>query len=273
MLDDRHTAPSPTLPRNGGEPDPPGLAALRPSDVAAWVGAAGRPATAVPVMPAPPPDRTGAGRRVALVAGAVHRHPDLAGARVRAWSGGRDLAPDPRVTGLASLLVGQGVAHVRGLVPDAELLLAAVPDPQDVGADVLVARAVRWAVRSGADALVLPFARRRLGRRLTGTLHAALDQGVRVFAAAGDLGPDVLAFPASVTGVLAVTAHDGAGVLPRCSARADLAAPGIDVPAAGLRGPARLSGSAVAAVLAAGCHLAWCGAGAEAGQWDRVALG
>ena len=74
------------------------------------------------------------------------------------------------------------------------------------------------------------------------------EAGTRVFVAAGDLGPDVLAFPASVSGVVAVTAYDRDGILPQCSRQADLAAPGRDVPAAG----GTLQGSAAAAVLAAG---------------------
>ena len=51
--------------------------------------------------------------------------------------------------------------------------------------------------------------------------------------AAGNLGPRTLTFPASVSGVVAVTGYDDDGVLPQCSALADLAAPGRDVPAAG----------------------------------------
>ncbi len=120
-------------------------------------------------------------------------------------------------TAYASLLVGQGVVHTRGLVPAATLLLAAVGSADANGADLQIAKAVRWAVVGGADVVVLPFGRQRLGRRLTTTLHAAMAEGVQVFAAAGDLGPEALAFPASVTGVVAVTAHDGTRLLPECS--------------------------------------------------------
>lgn len=212
-----------------------------------------------PAVQAPPPDRRayGAGMRVALVGPAPdRRHADLVDARTTLWSGGRGAVPDEHGTGLATLLAGQGSAHVRGLVPHAHLLVAPV-DAGAPGGDEAIARAVRWAIGAGAHVVVLPFGRQRPGRRLTATLHGALALGVRVLAAAGELGAEALAFPASVTGVVAVTAHDGAGLLPGCSRRADLSAPGVDVPAGGTLGPARLSGCAVATVLAAGCHAAW----------------
>ena len=250
------------------EPRPPRLdepqASTSPLDCLDWLARAPRPTGTVPAVPVPP--RTGlagAGRRVALLDGVVGtRHPDLAGARTRVWSGGPGTAPDDQATGLASLLVGQGAAHVRGLLPEAELLVAAVRPDRD-GGDAVVARAVRWAVNHGAEVIVMPFGRHRLGRRITTTLHEPITAGVRVFAAAGNLGPDVLAFPAAVTGVIAVTAHDGRHLLPQCSEHADLAAPGYDVPASGPRRRAYLQRSSPATVLAAGCHIAWLEAGSR----------
>ncbi len=260
----------------GGEPDPPRLAtaATRPSavDCRDWLSHADRPLCSVPLAPRPPAagPHAGSGRRIAVVGGAVHRrHPDLAGARVVTWPEGEGVAPDPTATAFASLLVGQGVAHVRGLLPRAVLLVAAVGPTEAVGADARIARSVRWALGAGAEVIVLPFSRQRLGRRVTTTLHAAIADGVAVFAAAGNLGPQALAFPAAVTGVVAVTAHDAHDVLPQCSRRADLAAPGVDVPAAGLRTRTYLHGCAPASVLAAGSHLAWCEAGAVADDLGR----
>lgn len=203
--------------------------------------------------------RTGSGVRVALLDAPVDRsHPDLRDAhlwgrfRGATWTG-KDPSDDVRrATALASVLVGQGAREVRGLVPDAELLVAPVRSRDDRTADDLIVRAVRWALIEGAQILVLPFGRRRLGRRVAMVLRSAAEAGTRVFVAAGDLGPDVLAFPASVSGVVAVTAYDRGAVLPQCSRQADLAAPGRDVPAAG----GTLQGSAAATVLAAG---AWAG--------------
>lgn len=263
------TEPHPPRLVSRGRPSTPGALRTppRPVDLAAWLTNAPAPELPVPLVPAPPsPDGSaGAGRRVALIGGNVHRdHPDLARADLIVWPGGRYLRPDERSTAHASLLAGQGAVHTRGLVPAATLLLAAVGSVDANGADLQIARAVRWAVVGGVDVVVLPFGRQRLGRRLTTTLHAAMAEGVQVFAAAGDLGPEALAFPASVTGVVAVTAHDGTRLLPQCSQYADLAAPGLDVPGAGLRTRVRLHGSSAATVLAAGSHLAWCDAGAGA---------
>lgn len=218
-----------------------------------------RPGVLPPAVQAPPAERraSGDGMRVALVGPALDlRHPDLAGARVTPWLGGRSVLPDERGTALATLLVGQGATHVRGLVPHAQLFVAPA-DPAAAGGDEAVARAVRWAVAAGVHVVVLPFGRQRPGRRLTATLHGALALGTRIMASAGEFGAESLAFPASVTGVVAVAAHDGEGLLPSSPRRADLSAPGLDVPAGGTAGPVLLSGAAVATVLAAGCHLAW----------------
>lgn len=201
--------------------------------------------------------RTGRGVRVALLDGVVDvGHPDLRGARLSDLSSRSAGAPSPLATAHASLLVGQGVRDVRGLVPDARLLVAPVLTPGGFTSDELLVRAVRRVVAEGAQVLVLPFGRRRLGRRVAMVLRGVTERGVRVVVAAGDLGPDVLAFPASVAGVVAVTAHDGDGVLATCSARADLSAPGRDVPASGPAGRLLLEGSSAAAVLAAGAHVA-----------------
>lgn len=263
-------------------------------DLGGWLAGRRRPDLPMPTTPVPPPTRegTGATLRIAMLEGQVDvSHPDLRGARIRAWSMGRSsTAVDPtggqeRATAYASLLVGQGAAHVRGLVPAAELLVASVLGVEGRSTDELVAMAVRWALACGAQALVVPFSRQRLGRRVALVLRSVAESGTPVFAAAGDLGPGTLAFPGSVTGVLAVTAHDDDGLLPRASALGDVAAPGRDVPASGPGRATLLQGSAPAAVLAAGSWGALRGAhpgllgsglavaerngGGEAGQRDR----
>lgn len=229
-----------------------------------WLGDRRRAPLAVPRVAYPPTHlpRTGAGVRVALLDGVVDAaHPDLRGARVwdrgpgrtrTAPTGAGTAEASVRATAHASLLVGQGERDVLGLVPDADLLVAPVLTAGGFTSDELLVRAVRRVVADGAHVLVLPFGRRRLGRRVAMVLRSVAEGGVRVVVAAGDLGPDVLAFPASVTGVTAVTAHDADGLLPGCSARGDLTAPGWDVPAAGPDGVVRLRGSSPASVLAAG---------------------
>ncbi|WP_199422673.1 S8 family serine peptidase [Actinotalea solisilvae] len=263
---------------DGGEPVDVGLWLA-----GRWLGDRRRAPLGVPRVAYPPTHlpRTGAGVRVALLDGVVDAaHPDLRGARV--WDRGRTRVPavaataegSARATAHASLLVGQGERDVLGLVPDADLLVVPVLTVGGFTSDELLVRAVRRVVADGAQVLVLPFGRRRLGRRVAMVLRTVAESGVRVVVAAGDLGPDVLAFPASVSGVTAVTAHDDAGLLPGCSARGDLSAPGSDVPAAGRDGVVRLRGSSPAAVLAAGVVAAVLGEvhreRREAGERDRL---
>lgn len=246
-----------------------------PLDLEAWLAGRRPPALPCPALPLPRPG-TGAGVRIALLDGQVDLdHPDLRGARVRAWAPHGLSLPDPtgHATACASLLVGQGVAQVRGLVPDAELLVAAVlpENPLEPGADERVAQGIGWATYRGAEVIVLPFGRRRLGRRVTTALRSAVASGVAVYAAAGNIGADVLAFPAAVAGVRAVTAYDDAGLVAGCSAVADLAGPGR-VPAAGPDRRVTLHGSSPAAVLAAGVHARARSAAQvrEAGQGHRI---
>lgn len=226
-------------------------------DCAGWLAAQARPhCRDIEVLDHRPDEACGSGITVALLDAPVDlSHPDLVGASCLQWAGVPGLGlrePTAHGTGCASLLVGQGAAQVRGVAPRARLLVAPVLRADGTVCDELVARALAWAVSQGADIVVLPFGRRRLGRRVATRVRAAVLTGVRVVAAAGSLGPDLMTFPGSVSGVLAVTGHDGTGRCPECSTRADLAAPGRDVPAAGPYGLVRMQGSAPAAVLAAG---------------------
>ncbi|WP_372595102.1 S8 family serine peptidase, partial [Actinotalea sp.] len=157
----------------------------------------------------------GAGVRIALLDAPVDlRHPDLAGAQALCWAGIPGLGlrePTAHGTACASLLVGQGVRQVTGVAPRASWLVAPVLRADGTVSDELVARGVSWATAHDADILVLPFGRRRLGRRIATRIRAASAAGVLVVAAAGSLGPELMTFPGSVSGVVAVTGHDGTG--------------------------------------------------------------
>lgn len=255
-------------------------------DCARWLSAHPRPhCPDIEVLDHQPLEAAGSGITVALLDAPVDlSHPDLVGADALRWSGVPGLGlrePTAHGTACASLLVGQGAVQVRGIAPDARLLVAPVLRADGTVCDELVARGLAWAVSQDADIVVLPFGRRRLGRRVASRVRAAVLTGVRVVAAAGSLGPDMMTFPGSVSGVLAVTGHDGTGRCPECSVRADLAAPGRDVPAAGPYGLVRMQGSAPAAVLAAGDLAVRLSAGdrreqpgnrrGEEGQRDRLA--
>ena len=230
-------------------------------DCGRWWTTRARPVLDVPLVtyPRSPAGRSGSGVRVALLAGRVDlSHPDLRDAVVTGPATRGTSLPDPswHATACASLLVGQGLAHVRGVAPEAHLLAVPVLGFDGRTADEQIVRAARWALGEGADVLVLPFGRRHRARRVAVVLRTVAESGVRVFVAAGDLGADVLAFPASASGVVAVTGHDHDGIVDGCSERADVAAPGRDVPAAGHGRLVRLQGSAPATVLAAGAWAA-----------------
>lgn len=242
-------------------------------DCAGWLTHRTRPMLLVPTLPDLPESAgRGTGVRIAMLGAVPDRaHPDLADARVRDRPGVHITPPAEQTvvaTALASLLVGQGRSQVRGLLPEAQLLVAPVLTGDGELSGEQLVRGVRWAMHQGAQVLVLPIGRRRLARGVATALRSAAATGARVFVAAGNDGPDVLAFPASVAGVVAVTAHDEHGLLPECSSWADLAAPGRDVPAAGPCGLLRLRGSSPAAVLAAG---AWAmGLAGRHGRRDGV---
>ncbi len=272
-------------PRNAGTPEGlSGRAAV--VDCGRWLAAQRRPrCPGIEVLDHDPCAARGAGITIALLdAPADLSHPDLVGADTLSWAGVPGLGlrePTAHGTACASLLVGQGATQIMGVAPEARLLVAPVLRADGTVSDELVARALAWAVSQDVDVVVLPFGRRRLGRRVATRVRAASLSGVRVVAAAGSLGPDLMTFPGSVSGVLAVTGHDGTDRCPECSIRADLAAPGRDVPAAGPYGLVRMQGSAPAAVLAAGAlAVRWSAAGGreqsgdrrgEEGQRDRLA--
>ncbi len=227
----------------------------RPVDLAAVLSDRSCPSLGMPVVSEWGASDDGEHRRVALVDAAVDgRHPDLAGARMISW-GHADtlLARDTtgHATACASLLVGQGRRDVAGLVPAATLLVAPVFCSGATDIARRASAAIRWAVDNDADTIVLPFGRMRSDRRLAGALTVAASAGVVLIAAAGNLGHDRATFPGRHAHVLAVTAHDDHKLIDWCSHRADLAAPGRCIPAAGQGGPTHLDGTSVAAVLAA----------------------
>lgn len=142
------------------------------------------------------------------------------------------------------------MAQRRGLVPEAILLACDVLGGADDARDI--AEALLWATRMGAQVAVMPFGRLTGSAAVARAVALAAAGGVALFAAAGNLGPENLTFPAWLPEVAAVTAVGPDGVLPECSARADLAAPGDAVEASGPDGTQLMRGSSPAAVLAAG---------------------
>jgi subtilisin family serine protease len=224
-------------------------------------------------------DEDGAGVRVVLLdSGVAWTHPVFEGAHLngRDFTGSGGLVDSTgHGTRNAALLVGQDPQRVRGLAPACELRVAKVlPGHGLRGSDEAVARAINWAIDQRADSIIMPLGRGPGSRPVVRAVRRAIQAGCRLYAAAGNRGPEILAFPASMKGVIAVSALNASGEpLEWCcqSQQVGCYAPGEAIWSLG---DTPLSGSSPATILAAGVavlHLArqrrlnteaqqlWCG--------------
>ncbi len=156
-------------------------------------------------------------------------------------------------TAIAVLLGGRPDSALPGLVPGADLFVAAVfrQRAREVETDTRrLLLALDWLAGERVRLLNLSLAGPR-NRLLERVLKQLMDEGALVTAAAGNGGPDAApAHPAAIDGVLAVTAVD-ADLRPwRLANRGDyidLAAPGVDLWMARAGGGARfVSGTSFA---------------------------
>jgi hypothetical protein len=145
-------------------------------------------------------------------------------------------APADHGTAVASLLVGDGGI---GLVPGAELHAAAVfrsrgRNEVDTTAELIV-RALDWLAGEKVAVINLSFGGDR-NQLLEAAIVRVEQLGLRVFAAAGNSGPDAPpVYPAAQPGVIAVTAVDANLKVYSHANRGEYiayAAPGVDVWAA-----------------------------------------
>jgi hypothetical protein len=181
----------------------------------------------------------------ALVTAAVHVRPVLP-------EGLRE-APAAHGTAIATLLVGRADAAAFGLLPDAELRVAAVFGERrgrPVTGALEIATALDWLVAERVEVV-----NAALAGPANGVLELAVARvlrlGIPVVAAAGNAGPEAPpAYPAAYPGVLAVTAVDRTlAVYPRANhgAYVAFAAPGVDLPVPAADGAARtVSGTSYA---------------------------
>lgn len=214
-------------------------------------GAAGSgPASAAPAQGS-------GGRRatVGIIDGGVAAHPALPGtAEQKGFAKGAP-APSAHGTAIASLAAGDGA--VRGAAPRAHLLVADVYGRDPAGGNaVALARALGWMTERRvpvvAVSLVGP-----ANPLVAKAVSQARARGVHIVAAVGNDGPSAPpAYPASYSGVIAVTAVDGRDrALPEAgrALHLDYAAPGADMAAAGLgRKTSRVRGTSYAVPLVAG---------------------
>jgi thermitase len=203
------------------EPDGIALAAWVPNDIYYGVQ------WGLPMVGAPAAWETTRGNPSVMIAvidsGVDYFHPDLPADLWLGWDyvDGNQFPYDEyghgtHVTGIAVAITGNS-AGVAGLCPDCSALVVRVLDASGLGTWSGVADGITYAVDAAgplSDHLVINLS---LGGSATGGEQAivaqAVDyasaQGALVVAAAGNHGPSEPMFPASLPGVIAVSATDG----------------------------------------------------------------
>jgi subtilisin family serine protease len=125
---------------------------------------------------------------------------------------------------------GTAVAGVTlSICPSCTLVSGKVLDAHDAGDDAEIARAVLWAVKSGARVVNLSMSGPDEAPVLRAAIRTATRQGVVVVAAAGNDGSSTKSFPGADPNVIGVAASTSADTLFRWSNRGrwvEIAAPG-----------------------------------------------
>jgi subtilisin family serine protease len=191
--------------------------------------------------------------RVAVIDSGIDLgHPELRGRVVasRSFVGGTvadDLGHGTFVAGEIAAIADNGVG-IAGLAPPARLVVAKVVGTDGTISPLAEARAIRWAVRSGARVINLSFGSTRdpsdpsqdgFSYPERRAIEFAVRHGALVVAAAGN-GDDApqkpwpyASYPAAFPHVLGVAAYGRSGGVPSFSNRddqyVDLAAPGMDI--------------------------------------------
>lgn len=127
--------------------------------------------------------------------------------------------------------------HVAGILakvaPQSQILPVRVLDTNGRGNTFTLAYAIEWSVKQGADVINLSLGTESDSRVLRDTIQQAIDQGVLVVAAAGNLNSNEPQFPASYPDVISVTAVDSTNHKADFANYGlhwvDLAAPGVGI--------------------------------------------
>ena len=196
---------------------------------------------------------TGRGPMIGIVDGGVASHPSMSGAAIEQNGFAGRPQPTGHGTAVASLIVGsQG--PFRGAARGASLLVADVyGGSRAAGSASSIVRALSWLVSKRPQVINISLVGPR-NRIVERAINAVRARGISVVAAVGNDGPAAPPqYPASYSGVVAVTGVDGRGrALPEAgkAAHLDFAAPGADMAAAlPGQGYARVRGTSFAAPL------------------------
>jgi subtilisin family serine protease len=157
------------------------------------------------------------GRQVPPVAvldsGVDATHPDLTGrvTAARDFVDGSGDVSDASWHGTAVAGVVSGAT--TSVCPACTIVSAKVLDAQDEGDDGEIARALRWAVASGARVVNLSMAGGTEAPPLRAAIATATRRGVVVVAAAGNAGSTARSYPAADPNVIGVAASSSTGAL------------------------------------------------------------
>lgn len=194
-------------------------------------------------------------KTIGLIDGGIAANPSLqAPIMQRGFATGAPM-PSAHGTAIASLLSGMG--PIRGAAPGTPLLAADIYGRDPAGGSALaIARALGWMTASHVSVVTISLVGPQ-NPLLGQAIAIAQKRGVSIVAAVGNDGPAAPpAFPASYSGVIAVTGVDGRNHVLIEAGRAlhlDYAAPGADMGAADANGKtARVRGTSFAAPLVAG---------------------
>ncbi len=199
--------------------------------------------------------------RIGLIDGPVDTGlPALAGVPVRATSvlGSADHQGSPdHATGIAALIASPGGdgALPAGIAPGAQIY-SVVAFARSGGREVArlenIAQAMDWLIQARVELINLSLSGPP-NDTLAEIVRLADAQGIVMLAAAGNGGQPGVAYPASDSRVIGITAVDAARRLYRranTGADVDFAAPGVDVPVPTRRGAAHRSGTSYATGIA-----------------------
>ncbi len=197
----------------------------------------------------------GRGRTVGMIDGGVASHPSLGGASIEQNGFAGRPQPTGHGTAVASLLVGNQ-APFRGAATGAQLYVADVyGGNRAAGSASSIVKSLGWLASKRAQVINISLVG-PANKVVQRAIQSVRSRGIQIIAAVGNDGPAAPPqYPASYTGVIAVTGVDARGRALVEAGRAthlDFAAPGADMAAAlPGNGYARVRGTSFAAPLVA----------------------
>ena len=162
---------------------------------------------------------------------------------------------DGHGTAVASLIAGNSES-VKGIAPAADLLSIRVLDGEGKGSTYTLAEGIVEAVDRGANIISLSLGSESANSVLRKAVDYAISNGVLIVASAGNEGAKQITWPAAYPDVIGVTSVDAGSRIADFSNTGegvDLAAPGIGLQAAWIKGQeVNFSGTSASAPLVAG---------------------